>query len=81
MFSLSESQVAAQARKIPEGPSALTFRKFRSISLNSSIDVPRVGLSKRTMSLLGTESGWLSAFKASSMPHLMITSLSLQSPL
>lgn len=59
----------------------LTFRKLRSISLNSSMEVPRVGLSKSTTSLLGTESGRLSALSASPMPHLMITSLSLQSPL
>lgn len=77
---VSDPQEPCQGCGIPQG-TALTFRKLRSISLNSSMEVPRVGLSKSTTSLLGTESGRLSALRASPMPHLMITSLSLQSPL
>lgn len=59
----------------------MTLRKEWSISLNSSIDVPRVGLSNKLISCLSTESGDPLALTASSMLHLMTTGLSFHSPL
>lgn len=66
---------------IPTEVCALTLRKPRVISRNSWMEVPLVGLSNSTSSRLGAASGQALEFSASSMPHLMVTSLSCQSPL
>lgn len=58
-----------------------TLRKLCSISLNSSIEVPRVGLSNKVISWRSTESGAPSIFTGSSMVHLITTGLSFHSPL
>lgn len=58
-----------------------TLRKVWSISLNSSIEVPRVGLSNKVISCRRTESGAPSLLTGSSMPHLITTGLSFHSPL
>ena len=58
-----------------------TLRKLCSISLNSSIEVPRVGLSNKVISCRSTESGAPSIFTGSSMVHLITTGLSFHSPL